>query len=190
MCFAFIPFLVDRLQGIEYFNINTLWLQSTGIFEIEFPFLSSNIPSSPAYGVFISQLIWYARACSSYECLFRERRDFHVSFSGRYMSGNVWNRPQGSSMVDMGVSLNNMKSPSPKCYMIFCDMIMYSDTPIGKTFHLIVTLLPNKTLLPFCRHYLIPGGFHRTFATGVARQQRTLTPPDTWSCPIWDLHLF
>ena len=30
--------------------------------------LSSNIPSSPAYGVFISQLIRYARACSSYEC--------------------------------------------------------------------------------------------------------------------------
>ena len=33
-----------------------------------FPFLISNIPSSPAYGVFISQLIRYARACSSYEC--------------------------------------------------------------------------------------------------------------------------
>ena len=33
-----------------------------------FPFLSSNIPSSPAYGVFISQLIRYAAACSSYEC--------------------------------------------------------------------------------------------------------------------------
>ena len=33
-----------------------------------FPYLSSNIPSSPAYGVFISQLIRYARACSSYEC--------------------------------------------------------------------------------------------------------------------------
>ena len=32
------------------------------------PFLSSNIPSSPAYGVFISQLNRYARACSSYEC--------------------------------------------------------------------------------------------------------------------------
>ena len=32
-----------------------------------FPFLSSNIPSSPAYGVFISQLIRYARACSSYD---------------------------------------------------------------------------------------------------------------------------
>ena len=33
-----------------------------------FPFLSSNIQASPAYGVFISQLIRYARACSSYEC--------------------------------------------------------------------------------------------------------------------------
>ena len=40
-----------------------------------FPFLSSNIPSSPAYGVFISQLIRYARACSSYECfILRARR--------------------------------------------------------------------------------------------------------------------
>ena len=33
-----------------------------------FPFMSSNIPTSPAYGVFISQLIRYARACSSYGC--------------------------------------------------------------------------------------------------------------------------
>ena len=33
-----------------------------------FPFLRSNIQSSPAYGVFISQLIRYARAWSSYEC--------------------------------------------------------------------------------------------------------------------------
>ena len=33
-----------------------------------FPFLGSNIPTSPAYGVFISQLIRYARACSSYGC--------------------------------------------------------------------------------------------------------------------------
>ena len=32
-----------------------------------FPFLSSNLPSSPTYDVFTSQLIRYARACSSYE---------------------------------------------------------------------------------------------------------------------------
>ena len=32
-----------------------------------FPYLSSNIPESPAYGVFVSQLICYARVCSKYE---------------------------------------------------------------------------------------------------------------------------
>ena len=31
---------------------------------VNFPFLSSNIPQSPAYGVFVSQLIRYARASS------------------------------------------------------------------------------------------------------------------------------
>ena len=40
-----------------------------------YSFLSSNIPSSPAYGVFISQIIRYALACSSYECfILRARR--------------------------------------------------------------------------------------------------------------------
>ena len=40
-----------------------------------FPFPSCNIPSSPAYGVFISQLIRYSRACSSRDCfILRARR--------------------------------------------------------------------------------------------------------------------
>ena len=33
---------------------------------VNFPFLSSNIPASPAYGVFVSQLIRYSRASSKY----------------------------------------------------------------------------------------------------------------------------
>ena len=33
---------------------------------VNFPFLSSNIPQSPAYGVYVSQLIRYARAPSAY----------------------------------------------------------------------------------------------------------------------------
>ena len=41
-----------------------------------FPFLSSKIPSSPAYGVFISQFIRYARACSAYE-------SFPISFADK-----------------------------------------------------------------------------------------------------------
>ena len=31
---------------------------------VNFPFISSNIPASPAYGVYISQLIRYSRACA------------------------------------------------------------------------------------------------------------------------------
>ena len=31
-------------------------------------------------------------------------------------------------------------------------------------------------------------GVHRASSTGVECQQGTLTPPDTWSSPIWDLH--
>ena len=31
------------------------------------------------------------------------------------------------------------------------------------------------------------GGFHRTFATGAACQQRTRTPPDTLFCPTFGL---
>ena len=39
-------------------------------------------------------------------------------------------------------------------------------------------------------YYQILGGFHKIFPTVAASQQRTLTPPDTLSCSIWDLHLF
>ena len=33
---------------------------------INFPFISSNIPAAPAYGVYISQRIRYSRACAQY----------------------------------------------------------------------------------------------------------------------------
>ena len=70
-----------------------------------FPFLSSNIPSSPAYGVFISQLIRYARACSSYECFILRAARLSSTLLGHLdTSLNVWNHPSGSFMVDMGIS--------------------------------------------------------------------------------------
>ena len=37
------------------------------LFPSEFPFLSSNIPRSPAYGVFVSQLARYSRSSSDYQ---------------------------------------------------------------------------------------------------------------------------
>jgi hypothetical protein len=36
---------------------------------VNFPFIYSNIPASPAYGVYISQLIRYSRVCGSYQDL-------------------------------------------------------------------------------------------------------------------------
>ena len=45
-----------------------------GFHIVNFPFMSSNIPSAPAYGVYASQLIRYARCCSSYsDFLIRHR---------------------------------------------------------------------------------------------------------------------
>jgi hypothetical protein len=37
---------------------------------VNFPFICSNIPAAPAYGVYISQLIRYSRACGSYQNFF------------------------------------------------------------------------------------------------------------------------
>ena len=37
-----------------------------GFHIVNFPFMSSNIPSAPAYGVYASQLIHYACCCSNY----------------------------------------------------------------------------------------------------------------------------
>ena len=168
----------------------------------------------------------------------------------------------GSSMVDMGISSNIMKSPSPRCFMTIWDIIINNDTlhwsvisinrdlvaeldpmvvfddrvigcgkievsindrvwhadrgrillrtpgpvPLGPSYVLLVETnpFPNLSLFyrtmlfeypsvlsRFCLPWLpISGTFHRTFATGAASQQRSLIPPDTWSCPIWDLHLF
>ena len=37
-----------------------------GFHIVNFPFMSSNIPSAPSYGVYVSQLIRYAHCCSNY----------------------------------------------------------------------------------------------------------------------------
>jgi hypothetical protein len=51
---ANLELLIDKTSSIYNFKI------------INFPNMCSNIPASPAYGVYISQLIRYARASSNY----------------------------------------------------------------------------------------------------------------------------
>ena len=79
------------------------------------PFLSSNIPSSPAYGVFISQFIRYAGLAPRMNVLFWWPGDFPVSYSNKDTSRNAWNRHSGSLMVDTGILFSNMKHPSHEC---------------------------------------------------------------------------
>ena len=152
-----------------------------------FPFLSSNIQSSPAYGVFISQLIRYARTCSSYECFIL--RAMRLS----------------NKLLGQGYVKERLKSSLRKFYGRYGDLTKQYEVPLSRMLHdildddhiqwhpplighythfwplLIWTLLPNFTF------YLIVQGFHGTYATGAACQQRTLTPPDTWSCPTLGL---
>ena len=60
---------LDLLLSIEGNNLHTQIYDKRDDFNftiVNFPYLDSNIPASPAYGVFISQLVRYARASSSY----------------------------------------------------------------------------------------------------------------------------
>ena len=59
-------------------------------------------------------------------------------------------------------------------------------TSIDRTLHQFLTITDLDLITEF-DFYLIVQGFHRTYATGAACQQRTLTPPDTWSCPTLGL---
>ena len=100
-----------------------------------FPFLSSNIPTSPAYGVFISQLIRYARACSSYGCfILRATRlsnelleqgyvKERLKSSLRKFYGRIDHKTSSMTISNVniceretsGILSNNMKFPSHKC---------------------------------------------------------------------------
>ena len=93
-------------------------------------------------------------------------------------------------MVGTGILSNNTRPPLPNVTR-HSGWWPSSVTPsIYQVLHQFLTLLLIWTLLPNLTFYLIARSFHRTFATGAACQQRTLTPQDTLSCAIWDLHMF
>ena len=99
-----------------------------------FPFLSSNIPSSPAYGVFISQLIRYSRACSSYECfILRARR-------------------LSSKLLKQGYLAERLKSSFKKFYGRYGDLIQQYEVSLSRMLNDILILdqqwLPNQSDFP------------------------------------------
>ena len=82
-----------------------------------FPFLSSNIPSSPAYVVLISQLIRYARTCSSYECfIFRAVRLSNKLVRQGYVKERL--KSLRKFLSSRGILSNNMSIEVPLSRML------------------------------------------------------------------------
>ena len=51
-------------------------------------------------------------------------------------------------MVDTGILSNNMKFPSHKCEMTFCDLTIYNDNPLLIRLCTELDLLPNLEWFP------------------------------------------
>ena len=140
-----------------------------------FPFLSSIISSSLAYGVFVSRLIRYARACSSYECFI------------------LMARRLSSKLLKQEYLVERMKSSFRKLFGRY--LIRQYEVSLSRTKNDILNLDQFKWLLnrsdfppiswPDIELDLhgITSGLHGAFATGVACVQGTLTLSDTWFRP-------
>ena len=58
---------LDLKISIEAGRYTTDLYDKRETFKFKFPHMDSNIPSTPAYGVFVSQLIRYMRVCGNYQ---------------------------------------------------------------------------------------------------------------------------
>ena len=76
-----------------------------GFHIVNFPFMSSNIPSAPAYGVYASQLIHYAHCCSNYS-------DFLLR-----------HRAQGTRLPSQGYKVNRWSNTFKKFYGRHKDLV-------------------------------------------------------------------
>ena len=72
---------------------------------------------------------------------------------------------------------------APSCSINVCFQFFSGWRPVGWNTHELDFITDFDFITKFWR-------FPYNITTGAASQQRTLTLPDTWSCPIWDLHLF
>ncbi|KAK3091684.1 hypothetical protein FSP39_021852 [Pinctada imbricata] len=80
-----------------------------------FPFLCRNIPSSPAYGVFISQLIRYARASTKYtDFVLRARR-------------------LSDKLLSQGYVCDRLTSSLRKFYGRYGELVIHYDVPLSRT---------------------------------------------------------
>ena len=101
----------------------------------KFPFLRSNIPSSLPHGVFISQLIRYARASSSYECFIL--RAMRLS----------------NKLLGQGYVKERLRSSLRKFYGRYGDLIKQYEVPLSRMLHNIMDDDRLQWHRPLIRHY-------------------------------------
>ena len=128
--------------------------------------------------------------CSSYGCfILRTMRLLkNLPEKGYENLRNVWNRLLAVPMVDTRFLSNNMNPLLPNVTW-YCGIWPNALTPyIDQALHQLVVFLAEFDLHIFDFCFTKARGFHRTFATSMACQQRALTHTDTWLRHIWDLY--
>ena len=109
-----LPFTTSVTISVSILQTFRSWAATTHLRQ-PMPFLYHNSSDTRKFAPLMNVLFW-------------GRYDFPISFSGRDMSRNVWNRVAGRAMVGTGILPNNMRFPSPESYTIFWRITIYSDT--------------------------------------------------------------
>ena len=86
---------------------------------INFPFLSSNIPSAPAYGVYVSQLIRYARACSNYQDVMERGKVLTTRLLSQGYQKTYWYQHLRSSLGDIMIWSISTMWQFPELFLVF-----------------------------------------------------------------------
>jgi hypothetical protein len=110
------------LVDCEFPRVSTDQLISTSVLALKydfnfsifnFPYLCSNNPASPAYGVYILQLIRYARACSKYD---------QFLIRGNLLTGKL---------MSQGFQLSRLQAAFRKFYGRYNDLICSYNLSLG-----------------------------------------------------------
>ena len=89
-----------------------------GFYIVNFPFMSSNIPSAPAYRVYASQLIRYGHCCSNLSDFYHATGPLRQDFCCRVTELIVCPTHLRNSMADTLIALDNTRKMSFKCLLI------------------------------------------------------------------------
>ena len=139
-----------RLGGAVNFTLPFMTNVTISISTSQISVPSSNISTSPAYGVFMSQLIRYARACSSYGCfILRATRLSNKLLEQGYVKERL-KSSRGSYQTIWSFPLTNVKWNS-----VSWPYIKWQP-PTDQTLY---RIRPFTEVWPY---YQISGGFHRT----------------------------